>query len=50
MFDGMIGSIMYIYGNHKRNENGFYDWFAIADELANNSMHTKYNIHREDSL
>ena len=25
----------YIYGN---NENGMYDWFALADELANNFM------------
>ena len=34
--------------NNKRNENGIYDWFASADELANNFMHTKYNIHREE--
>ena len=32
----------YIYGN---NENGIYDWFALADELAI----TIYNIHRQRS-
>ena len=36
----------YIYGN---NENGMYEWFALADELANNFMHTICNTQWQGS-